>query len=377
MKPVFCGNFEYDAREGDLERLFRKYGRVERVDMKAEIKQNKKIDLSSCLLEVINLFILLTVHGLTSIMLVASSSGFAFVYMENERDADDAIRGLDRIEFGRKGRRLRVEWTKGERGGDRRSGGGGSRRSSSSMRPSKTLFVINFDADNTRTRDLERHFEAYGKIVNVRIRRNFAFIQYEEQEDATRALEATNNSKLMDKVISVEYAMKDDDARGNGQSPDRRRDRSPDRRRRSPSPYKRERGSPDYGRGGSPVAAYRKERTSPDYGRRRSPSPYKRSRRMSPEYGRDRRGNESPRRRERVASPNNKRERRSPDDSPFKKESPKNGGGEVESPRRERSRSSPENGQVESPSSIGRRDSDDGAESPMQKSRSRSPPAEE
>ncbi|KAF3598869.1 hypothetical protein F2Q69_00034017 [Brassica cretica] len=35
MKPVFCGNFEYDAREGDLERLFRKYGRVERVDMKA------------------------------------------------------------------------------------------------------------------------------------------------------------------------------------------------------------------------------------------------------------------------------------------------------------------------------------------------------
>ena len=38
--------------------------------------------------------------------------GFAFVYMEDERDAEDAIRGLDRLEFGRKGRRLRVEWTK-------------------------------------------------------------------------------------------------------------------------------------------------------------------------------------------------------------------------------------------------------------------------
>ncbi|KAF2617002.1 hypothetical protein F2Q68_00040385 [Brassica cretica] len=248
------------------------------------------------------------------------------------------------------------------------------------MRPSKTLFVINFDADNTRTRDLERHFEPYGKIVNVRIRRNFAFVQYEEQEDATRALDATNNSKLMDKVISVEYAMKDDDARGNGHSPERRRDRSPERRRRSPSPYKRERGSPDYGRGGSPVAAYKRERTSPDYGRRRSPSPYKRTRRSSPEYGRDRhRGNESPRRRERGASPrysrspDNKRERVSPDHSPFKKESSKNGDGEVDSPneRRERSRSSPENGQVESPGSIGRRDSDggyDGADSPMHKS---------
>ena len=38
--------------------------------------------------------------------------GFAFIYMEDERDAEDAIRALDRSEFGRKGRRLRVEWTK-------------------------------------------------------------------------------------------------------------------------------------------------------------------------------------------------------------------------------------------------------------------------
>lgn len=32
--------------------------------------------------------------------------------MEDDRDAEDAIRALDRREFGRKGRRLRVEWTK-------------------------------------------------------------------------------------------------------------------------------------------------------------------------------------------------------------------------------------------------------------------------
>ncbi|EOA13679.1 hypothetical protein CARUB_v10026751mg [Capsella rubella] len=334
MKPVFCGNFEYDARESDLERLFRKYGKVERVDMK---------------------------------------SGFAFVYMEDERDAEDAIRALDRYEFGRTGRRLRVEWTKNDRGAAGRPGG--SRRSSSGMRPSKTLFVINFDAQSTRTRDLERHFEPYGKIVNVRIRRNFAFIQYESQEDATRALDATNSSKLMDNVISVEYAMKDDDARGNGYSPERRRDRSPDRRRRSPSPYRRERGSPDYGRGASPVA-HRRERTSPDYGRgRRSPSPYKRAR-LSPDYKRD------DRRRERVASPEN---------GAVRNRSPKKERGESRSPppyekRRERSRSrsrsksSPENGQVESPGQIMEEEPGrgyDGAESPIRESPSRSPPAEE
>ncbi|XP_051123338.1 serine/arginine-rich splicing factor RS41-like isoform X2 [Andrographis paniculata] len=233
MRSIFCGNLEFDARQSDVERLFRKYGRVDRVDMKA---------------------------------------GFAFVYMEDERDAEDAIRKLDRIEFGRKGRRLRVEWTKQERGGRRSDS---SRRSTTNSRPSKTLFVINFDPINTRTRDIEKHFEQYGRISNVRIRRNFAFVQYDLQEDATRALEATHMSKFMDRVISVEYAIRDDDDKRNGYSPDRRgRDASPDGRSygrdRSPSPYHRDRGSPDYGHGSIPNSRSDR-RDSPEYGRAGSP----------------------------------------------------------------------------------------------------------
>ncbi|KAL6965107.1 Serine/arginine-rich splicing factor rs41 [Sarracenia purpurea var. burkii] len=234
MWPIFCGNLDYDARQSEVERLFRRYGRVERVDIK---------------------------------------SGFAFIYMEDERDAEDAIRRLDNIEFGRKGRRLRVEWTKQERGSRRP---GSSRRSSANTRPSKTLFIINFDPIHTRTRDLERHFEPYGKILNVRIRRNFAFIQYESQEDATRALDATHMSKLMDRIISVEYAVRDDDDRRNGYSFDGRggHGMSPDRRsydrRRSPSPYRRDRGSPDYGRGSNPNSRP-EPRGSPNYDRGESP----------------------------------------------------------------------------------------------------------
>ncbi|RVW32599.1 Serine/arginine-rich splicing factor RS31 [Vitis vinifera] len=234
MKPIFCGNLEYDARQSDVERLFRRYGKVDRVDLK---------------------------------------SGFAFVYMDDERDAEDAIRRLDRTVFGRKGRQLRVEWTKQERGIRRP---GGSRKSSANMKPSKTLFVINFDPIHTRTRDLERHFDLYGKILNIRIRRNFAFIQFESQEDATKALDATNMSKFMDRVISVEYAARDDDDdRRNGYSPERRgRDMSPDRRShdrgRSPSPYHRDRASPDYGHGAN--ANSRSEpRGSPNYDRDESP----------------------------------------------------------------------------------------------------------
>ncbi|KAF3632934.1 Serine/arginine-rich splicing factor RS41 [Capsicum annuum] len=283
MRPIFCGNVEYNARQSELERLFRRYGRVDRVDMK---------------------------------------SGFAFVYMEDERDAEDAIRGLDRIEFGRKGRRLRIEWSKEERSSRRPET---ARKSSSSVRPSKTLFVINFDPYSTRSRDIERHFDPYGKILNIRIRRNFAFVQYETQEDATRALDATHMSKMLDQVITVEYANKDDDDRRNGLSPDRNRDRGLKRgydRDRSRSPYARERGSPDYGRGRarspSPI---RQGRSSPDYGRRPSPNPNHRER--DSEYG----GGRSP--------------------SMRKERNPDHGNGHSPNPRRLRDGS--ENGRADSP----------------------------
>ena len=36
---VFCGNFEYDASEKDITKLFEKYGPVERIDMKTGEQQ--------------------------------------------------------------------------------------------------------------------------------------------------------------------------------------------------------------------------------------------------------------------------------------------------------------------------------------------------
>ncbi|KAL7154939.1 hypothetical protein ABFS83_03G038100 [Erythranthe nasuta] len=28
MRPIFCGNLEFDARQSEIERLFRRYGKV-------------------------------------------------------------------------------------------------------------------------------------------------------------------------------------------------------------------------------------------------------------------------------------------------------------------------------------------------------------
>ncbi|KAL3699245.1 hypothetical protein R1sor_017267 [Riccia sorocarpa] len=239
MRPVFCGNFEYDARQSEIERMFVKYGKVDRVDMK---------------------------------------TGFAFIYMEDERDAEDAIRALDNTEFGRQRRRLCVEWAKQGDGAIRRRED--ARRSITKQRPTKTLFVVNFDPIHTRVRDLERHFEPYGKLLRVQIRKNFAFVQYETQEEATKALESTNMSKVMDRVITVEYAAREDGdpptnggRDSNGVEGGHRRSASPGGRGRGRSGGGGGRGSPDYGRA-----------RSPGHGRYRSRSPPRRYRSRSPDY---------------------------------------------------------------------------------------------
>lgn len=223
-------------------------------------------------------------------------SGYAFIYFEDERDAESAIRNLDNVPFGHDRRRLSVEWSRGERGPRHREGS----RSTGNTKPTRTLFVINFDPIRTRSHDIERHFEAYGKIKHVRIRRNFAFVQFETQEEATKALEHTNMSKILDRVVSVEFALRDDGERDDRRGSPRRgfkgRDASPYARSVSPPPYRRDRPSPDYGRrpspdyGRRPSADYGR-RPSPGYGRRPSPvngrrlSPLK-GRRPSPAIGR-------------------------------------------------------------------------------------------
>ncbi|XP_062225129.1 serine/arginine-rich splicing factor RS31-like [Phragmites australis] len=241
MRPVFVGNLDYDTRHSELDRLFYRYGRIERIDMK---------------------------------------SGFAFVYFEDERDGDDAIRALDGYPFGPGRRRLSVEWSRGDRAA-RRDGN----KPAANTKPTKTLFVINFDPINTRVTDIERHFGPFGNISNVRIRRNFAFVQFETLEEATKALEATHATTLLDRVISVEYAFRDDGERSDRYDSPRREGGGGGYGRRGDSPYRRSvspvyrsRPSPDYGRSGSPVyGSYDRSRSPVRDRYRRSPVPRSRS----------------------------------------------------------------------------------------------------
>lgn len=64
------------------------------------------------------------------------------------------------------------------------------------MKPATTLFVVNFDADRTRERDLEKHFEPYGRLKRVQIKRNYAFVQFENVDQAADALKALSGTHL-------------------------------------------------------------------------------------------------------------------------------------------------------------------------------------
>nr|CAB3502239.1 unnamed protein product [Digitaria exilis] len=210
MRPVFCGNFDYETRQYDLEGLFSKYGPISRIDMK---------------------------------------QGYAFIYFEDERDAEDAIKRLDNVSFGYSRRRLSVEWSRQVEPVPR-----SRERPTGDVKPTRTLFVINFDPIRTKTRDIEKHFEPYGKITNIRVRRNFAFVRYETQEEASAAVKNTDKSTILDRMVTVEYAFRDDDNERDDRygSPKRV---AHDRHRgspymRPPSPRYRRDYSPEYDRRG-------------------------------------------------------------------------------------------------------------------------------
>ncbi|KAK9787745.1 hypothetical protein WJX73_010631 [Symbiochloris irregularis] len=190
-------------------------------------------------------------------------TGFAFVYMKDRRDGEDAIHALDGREFGHRRRRLRVEWAKGDGDVKRRED---SRRKHTT--PTTTLFVVNFDVERTRERDLERHFEEYGRLKRVQIKRNYAFIQYETVDQATDAVKGTHLQDFMGRVISVEYVSREPDGKSVDDAPGRR---SPSPRTRRPRTR-----SPDYRGRRSPTPRGRSYSRSPSRSRSRSRSPVKR-----------------------------------------------------------------------------------------------------
>lgn len=80
------------------------------------------------------------------------------MHFDDETDASEAIRKLDGREWGRLGRRLRVEFAKNDANVRAREA---ARRKAAD--PNTTLFVAGFDR-TIRETDLEKAFEGFGRL---------------------------------------------------------------------------------------------------------------------------------------------------------------------------------------------------------------------
>ncbi|CAE7320710.1 SR34A, partial [Symbiodinium microadriaticum] len=159
---------------------------------------------------------------------------FAFVSFEYQEDADAAIRGRDGYDFD--GNRLRVEYSKGSRGGDRRDtrdrGRGGGRRSEWQVLVSRLPRSCSWQ-------DLKDFMRKAGDVIYADVDRNGdGVVEYSNESDmenAVRKLDDTEFKNPFDKsFVRVKFG---DDRRAKR---DRSRSRSRDRSRRSRS---RSRGS--------------------------------------------------------------------------------------------------------------------------------------
>jgi len=183
MSVVYVGNLESRTRVKDLEHTFTKYvGPVQKIDRKPN---------------------------------------FAFVFLENSRDAERAIRKLDGYRFNH--RTIRVEKARGDGAIKKREE---DRRKDAQSTPSDTLFVVNFDTSRTDADDLRHLFRRYGEIKRVEKKSNFAFVQYATVEEATDAMKSLNGKIVHDREITVEY-MASRRYPGRFSSPRRGRSRSP------------------------------------------------------------------------------------------------------------------------------------------------------
>ncbi|GKY99798.1 hypothetical protein MPSEU_000933600 [Mayamaea pseudoterrestris] len=229
---------------------------------------------------------------------IDNKRGFCFVYLKDAKSEADKerieayVKAIEGVKIPQVSNALRIEFARGDGRVKRKED---ERRRN--IAPSDTLFVVNFHEATTRREDLEMLFGPFGELQRIDMKRNYAFVQFQTIEQATKAKEATNGGKLDQSVLTVEYVASRSASSGGGGG-GRRGDGYGDRRGGGGRDrnYDRDRRGPPRGGGGRDRYEDRYERRS------RSPPRYRddrrpRSRSRSPPRYNDRssyRGSRSP-----------------------------------------------------------------------------------
>ncbi|XP_035619909.1 serine and arginine rich splicing factor 5b isoform X5 [Oncorhynchus keta] len=209
---IFVGRLNPSAREKDVERFFKGYGRIRDIDLKR---------------------------------------GFGFVEFDDPRDAEDAVYELDGKELCNERvtiehARVRLRGGRG-RGGDRGGGGGGgrfpdrygrgsqdSRRNPPPMRTENRLIVENLSS-RVSWQDLKDFMRQAGEVTFADAHRpklNEGVVEFASYSDLKNALEKLSGKEINGRKIKlIEAAKKRSRSRSESSSRSRSRNRSPSRSR--------------------------------------------------------------------------------------------------------------------------------------------------
>ncbi|KAF4100124.1 serine/arginine-rich splicing factor 4 isoform X3 [Onychostoma macrolepis] len=171
MSRVYVGKLSYRAREKDVERFFKGYGKILEVDLK---------------------------------------NGYGFVEFDDPRDADDAVCDLNGKDLC--GKRVIVEHTIGQRrdGGSRsgrssRYGRGGGERYGPPTRTDYRLIVENLSS-RCSWQDLKDYMRQAGEVTYAdtnKGRKNEGVIEFRQYSDMKRALEKLDGTEVNGRKIRL------------------------------------------------------------------------------------------------------------------------------------------------------------------------------
>lgn len=202
-----------DIKEREIDDLFYKYGRIVDIDIKSGSRP----------------------------------PAFAFISFDDSRDADDAIRGRDGYTFD--GNRLRVEYSKGSRGGgrdERRDDDRGRARGGAAAgggRRSEWGCVLSKLPKSASWQDVKDFMRKAGDVIYADVDRNGNGVcEFSNEDDMRNAVRKLDDTEFVNRYDSsyVRVSLAKDRGRSRSRSRDRSRSRSKSRSR-SPSGDRRSR----------------------------------------------------------------------------------------------------------------------------------------
>jgi len=136
--------------------------------------------------------------------------GYCFVFLKDATTAADKdnaerfVAAISGMEVENVSTALRAECARGDgrikrKEDDRRK----------NIKPSDTLFVVNFQEETTKREDLKMLFEPFGELLRIDMKRNYAFVQFKTIDEATKAKDATNGGRLEQNVLTVEFVARE------------------------------------------------------------------------------------------------------------------------------------------------------------------------